>query len=144
MRRLPQQHRNTPLTRERDRRSVRRQTVLLACCLLLAAGFVIAARQQIAAVQYGYKSEELRRERERLVEEQQRLRVELEAHSSPARLEQAAREVGLQPARAGQIGTGVQAEAAGTARHEVGARPTAARISPTAFVGAARVAVPRR
>lgn len=150
MRRLPQQHANSPLRRERDRRSARRQTFLLAGCLLLAAGFVFAARQQIVAVQYGYRSEELRRERDRLVEEQRRLRLELEANSSPARLEQAARELGLQPARAGQIGAGAQEEvAAGVespaggenppARAGADGRPSSARITTASFVGAARV-----
>lgn len=155
MRRLPQQHPNSPPRRERDRRSARRQWAVLAGCLLLACGFVFAARQQIVAVQYGYKSEELRRERDRLLVEQQRLRAELEANSSPARLEAAARELGLQPARAGQIGhaqaQAPDAEAArGEAREE--ARPPARagaegrrvspappRITTASFVGAARV-----
>ncbi len=150
MRRLPQQHANSPLRRERDRRSARRQTTLLVGCLLLAAGFVFAARQQIVAVQYGYKSEELRRERDRLIEEQQRLRLEVEANSSPARLEQAARELGLRPARAGQIGAGAQEAAGGvetaaedeasTARAGAASRPSSsARITTASFVGAARV-----
>ena len=71
---------------------------------MLAAGFVFAARQKIAAVQYGYRSEELRRERERLQEEQHRLLVAVEESSSPVHLERAARRLGLQPARASQIG----------------------------------------
>ncbi|HEX5708392.1 MAG TPA: hypothetical protein VFX96_13900, partial [Pyrinomonadaceae bacterium] len=144
-------HPNSPLRRERDRRSARRQWMVLTGCLLLAAGFVFAARQQIVAVQYGYKSEELRRERERLVEEHERLRVELEANSSPARLEQAARELGLQPARAGQIGTGARITDGEAAREDVaddqsparaGAearRASRSRITTASFVGAARV-----
>ncbi|HEU4594134.1 MAG TPA: hypothetical protein VFS10_03115 [Pyrinomonadaceae bacterium] len=105
MRRMPQQYANPHLRRERDPRAFRRQLCLLACCLLLAAGFVVAVRQQIVAVEYGYKTEALRREREELLDEQKRLLVELEQISSPAQLEAAAREMGLQPARAAQIET---------------------------------------
>ncbi|HEV2708510.1 MAG TPA: hypothetical protein VGV59_21530 [Pyrinomonadaceae bacterium] len=111
MRRVPQQHPNFYVRRERDRRALRRQALLLGCCLLLAGGFVVAARQQFAAVQYGYRSEALRRERDRLLEEQRRLRFALEQRNAPGELERAAREMGLQPARASQIGGGAQASA---------------------------------
>ena len=104
MRRVPQQHANSYVRRERDRRALARQALLLASCVVLAAGFVFAARQKIAAVQYGYRSEELRRERGRLLEEQNRLLVAVEESSSPVHLERAARRLGLQPARASQIG----------------------------------------
>jgi cell division protein FtsL len=104
MRRVPQQpYPNAYLRRERDPRAVRRQTLMLACCLALAAGFVFAVRQQILAVEFGYKTESLRREREQLLDEQRRLLLEVEESSSPARLEQEARELGMQPARAEQI-----------------------------------------
>jgi len=104
MRRVPQQpYPNPYVRRERDPRAARRQTLMLACCLALAAGFVFAVRQQILAVEFGYKTETLRREREQLLDEQRRLLLEVEESSSPARLEQAARELGMQPARAEQI-----------------------------------------
>jgi cell division protein FtsL len=77
--------------------------LLLAGCLVLAAGFVYAVRQQVLAVDYGYKTEALRHERERLLDEQRRLLLAVEESSSPAQLEQAARELGMQPARAAQI-----------------------------------------
>lgn len=128
MRRMPQQHPNLYVRRERDPRALRRQCWLLACCLVLAAGFVLAARQQIAAVHFGYKSEELRRERERLMEEQRRLKLELEQSSSPARLERSARSLGLQPVRAAQIG---------------GPPQSAERERPPALLGAATAPVRR-
>ena len=104
MRRVPQQpYPNPSVRRERDPRAVRRQTLLLACCLALAAGFVFAVRQQIQAVEYGYETESLRHKREQLLDEQRRLLLEVEESSSPARLEQASRELGMQPARAEQI-----------------------------------------
>jgi cell division protein FtsL len=103
MRRLPQQYPNPYVRRERDPRALRRQMILLAGCLVLAAGFVAAVRQQILAVDYGYKTEALRREREQLLDEQRRLLLALEERSSPAQLERAARELGMQPTRAVQI-----------------------------------------
>jgi cell division protein FtsL len=99
---------------------------LLAGCLALACGFLYAVRQQILAVDYGYKTEALRREREELLDEQRKLKLTLEETSSPARLEEAGRELGMQPARAAQI------EAAAGAR-----RPEAGVFVGTAGAGAA-------
>lgn len=123
MRRLPQQqYGNSHVRRERDPRVLRRQTRLLLACLVLAAGFVFAVRQQIEAIQYGYKTEALRREREQLLDERRRLLVELEQQSSPANLERLAREMNLDlhPARSAQIDAGARAaaEAAEAARHK--------------------------
>jgi hypothetical protein len=71
--------------------------------LVLACGFLYAVRQQILAVDYGYRTEALRREREELLDEQRKLKLALEESSSPAKLEEAGRELGMQPARAAQI-----------------------------------------
>lgn len=103
MRRVPQSHPNTRVRRTTDPRAARRQKLLLAGCLVLACGFVFAVRQQIRAVEYGYKTEALRREREQLLDEQRRLLLAVEESSSPAQLEQAARDLGMQPATAAQI-----------------------------------------
>ena len=103
MRRMPQQSPRPYVRRERDPRAARRQMMLLAGCLVLAAGFVYAVRQQVAAKDYGYKTEALRRDREQLLDEQRRLLLAVEESSSPAQLEQAARGLGMQPARAAQI-----------------------------------------
>lgn len=104
MRRVPQQYPNPYVRRERDPRAARRQALLLAGCLALACGFIYAVRQQVLAVDYGYKAEALRREREELLDEQRRLLLAVEENSSPAQLEQAGLELGLRPARASQIG----------------------------------------
>ena len=114
MRRVPQQYPNPYVRRERDPRATRRQVLLLTGCLALACGFIYAVRQQVLAYDYGYKAEALRREREELIDEQRRLLLEVEESSSPARLEEAGRELGLQPARAAQIET--TAAARGTRR----------------------------
>ena len=100
---MPQQYPSTHVRRRRDPRAARRQAILLAGCLLLACGFVYAVRQQILAVDYGYRTEALRHEREELLDEQRKLKLALEESSSPAKLEEAGRGLGMQPARAAQI-----------------------------------------
>src|SRR5919107_4808069 len=104
MKRVPRQHRNTDVRRERDGRALRRQIVLLACGLTAACGFVLAVGQHYAAVRYGYEGERLREERKVLLAERDRLLLELSAAESPTTLERAAREIGMQPARPSQMG----------------------------------------
>ena len=127
MRRLPQQYPNPHVRRRRDPRAARRQALLLAGCVVLACGFIYAVRQQILAVDYGYKTEALRREREELLDEQRKLRLALEESSSTAKLEEAGRELGMQPARAAQIETA----------------PREQRAESRVFVGAAGAALRR-
>jgi cell division protein FtsL len=103
MKRFPEHQRNATILRSRDATALSRLALLFFCGLVLAAGFVFAAKQHFAAVQYGYESESLRRERRQLLEEQQRLFMEKEKVSSPARLAPAARRLGLKPATPGQI-----------------------------------------
>lgn len=103
MRRLPQRQPNSMVHRERDSRALMNLALLLVCGLVLAGGFVFAAAQHFTAVQYGYKSEELRRERTRLIEEQRRLLLAREQATTPAQLENAARQIGMQPVQPAQI-----------------------------------------
>jgi cell division protein FtsL len=104
MKRLPLNQPNHTVRREHDRHALKRLGLLLSCGLLLTCGFVYAAGQHFAAVRCGYKTEELRRERAQLLEEQRRLVLEREQATTPARLEQAARQIGMQQAQPGQIG----------------------------------------
>jgi len=103
MRRLPSNQKNYMVRRERDTRSLVRLAMLLICGLVLAGGFVFAAGQHFAAVRYGYKSEELRREQAQLLEEQRRLKFERERATTPEHLGAAAREIGMQPIQPAQI-----------------------------------------
>jgi cell division protein FtsL len=105
MRRVPQTQRNSRVRRQRDVLALSRLVLLLFCGVVLASGFVFAAKQHFAAVQYGYQSENLRREKEQLLEERRRLLLEKDRASSPARLEPAARRLGLKAATSGQVGT---------------------------------------
>ena len=103
MRRFPEQNLNHGVRREHDSGALKRQLIMLACGLVMAGGFVAAAGQHFAAVRYGYDSETLRREHARLSEEQQGLIMQINAATAPASLDRAAREIGMQPARASQI-----------------------------------------
>jgi cell division protein FtsL len=104
MNRVPQIQLNVRVRRQRDVAALSRLVLLLFCSVVLACGFVLAAKQHFAAVNYGYQNETLRNERQKLQEERRRLLLEKEQASSPARLEPAARQLGLKPATSGQIG----------------------------------------
>ena len=105
MRRVPSKQRNSQVRRDRDMRALSRLALLLLCGLVLAGGFMFAAQQHFAAIDYGYKSEGLRRERERLLEEKDHLMLQKEQAFAPARLAIQARELGLKPLMASQVGT---------------------------------------
>ena len=105
MRRVPSKQRNSQIHRDRDLRALSRLALLLVCGLVLASGFVFAAEQHFAALDYGYKSEGLRREREQLLQEKQQLMLTKEQAFAPARLAIQARELGLKPLLASQVGT---------------------------------------
>jgi len=103
IRRVPSKHRNAPVTREKDIEAFVRLALLLVVGLGLTCGFVYAGRQHFAALRYGYETENLRREREQLAEQQRRLILQREEAASPVKLEQAAKRLGMQPLQAAQI-----------------------------------------
>jgi cell division protein FtsL len=103
VRRIPSRQRNAPVARERDQGALARLALLLLCGLALAGGFVYAGGQHFAALRLGYQTENLRKARIELAEEQRRFLLEREAAASPIRLERAARQLGMQPMQAAQI-----------------------------------------
>ncbi len=103
VRRIPSRQRNARIARERDRGAILRLGMLLLCGLTLAGGFVYAGGQHFGALRLGYETENLRKVRNELAAEQQRFLLEREAAASPARLERAARQLGMQPMQAAQI-----------------------------------------
>lgn len=104
MKRFPGLQPNAKVRRARDVTALSRLALLLFSGLILAGGFVLAAKQHFAAVQVGYKSEDLRAERKRLTEEIERLKLEKDRVTAPDKLAPAARRLGLKPATPGQIG----------------------------------------
>ncbi len=111
IRRLPSKQRNAIIRPERDSKAAARLVLLLVCGLFLAGGFVYAGGQHFAALRLGYQTEKLRLALENAREEQRRLLLEREAASSPARLETAARKLGMQALQPAQIDPLKQIEA---------------------------------
>jgi len=103
MKRVPTQQPNFTIRRERDGQTMSRLLMILFFGILLSGGFLFAASQHFKAVQYGYQNEQLRKERNRLQEEQRRLMLERESVVSPINLERSARKIGMKPAEAQQI-----------------------------------------
>jgi cell division protein FtsL len=103
IRRVPSKQRNTILRRERDPRALTRLALLLLCGLLLASGFIYAGGRHFAALKLGYETEKLRNALNAAREDQRRLTLDREAAASPARLELAARKLGMQPMQPAQI-----------------------------------------
>jgi cell division protein FtsL len=103
IRRVPSKQRNTMVKRERDPRALTRLALLLLCGLLLAGGFVYAGGRHFAALRLGYETERLRNALNAAREDQRRLTLEREAAASPARLELAARKLGMQAMQPAQI-----------------------------------------
>jgi cell division protein FtsL len=105
---------------------------LLLCGLTLAGGFVYAGVQHFAALRVGYQTENLRRVRDQLAEDQRRYFLEREAAASPARLERAARQLGLQALQPAQIDPLRRAKKETTVKTVPPAsRPAHANSSPT-------------
>src|SRR3989442_482823 len=106
-RRVPQRQRvrqrHVRIDREKRNEVFIRLGLLLFCGLGLASGFVYAGRQHFTSLNYGYKTQEVRRERDRLAEEQRRYLLQREAAASPIHLEQAAKQLGMQPLEAARI-----------------------------------------
>jgi cell division protein FtsL len=82
---------------------VKRFSSLLAAAAILAIGFLYAGHQHFAALRLGYETEKMRNALTDASEEQRRLTVQKEMAASPARLEQAARQLGMQPIQASQL-----------------------------------------
>jgi cell division protein FtsL len=112
LRRVPSKQRNTLVTRERDRGAIVRLGMLLVCGLVLAGGFVYAGGRHFAALRLGYETEKLRVVLDDARQEQRRLLLEREAAASPARLERAARQLGMQALQPAQINPLKQVETA--------------------------------
>ena len=103
VRRLPSKHRNAPVGREKDKDAFFRLGLLLVVGLALACGFVYAGRQHFAALKFGYETESLRRKRDQLAEDKRRLTLQREEAANPARLEQLAKQLGMQTLQPAQV-----------------------------------------
>lgn len=81
-------------------REMRHFGIALACLFLLVMTYTW---QHFKAIEYGYKVESLRSQRDGLLEMNHALRLEEASLRSPERIDKLAREYGMQPPRAGQV-----------------------------------------
>ena len=94
---------NSRLVKVEDPRRARemRQFGIALGCLFL---FVMAyAFQHFRAIEYGYKIESLKSQRDSLIETNRALRLEEASLRDPERIDRMARELGLQSPQAGQV-----------------------------------------
>jgi len=81
-------------------REMRQFGIALACLFLLVMTYTW---QHFRAIEYGYKVESMKSQRDGLLEENHALRLEQASLRSPDRIDKLARELGMQPPQAGQI-----------------------------------------
>jgi cell division protein FtsL len=84
----------------RRTRELRQFGFALVCLFLLVMGY---AFQHFKAIEYGYKIEALKSQREGLIEMNRALRLEEASLRDPERIDHMARELGLQSPQAGQV-----------------------------------------
>ena len=81
-------------------REMRQFGIALACLFLFVMAY---AFQHFKAIEYGYKIEALKSQRDSLVEMNRALRLEEASLRDPERIDRMARELGLQSPQAGQV-----------------------------------------
>jgi len=81
-------------------REMKQFGIALGCMFLLVMTYTW---QHFKAIEYGYKVESLRAQRDGLLELNRVLRLEEASLRSPERIDRLAREYGMQPPRAGQV-----------------------------------------
>jgi cell division protein FtsL len=84
----------------RRSREMRQFGIALGCLFLFVMAY---AFQHFKAIEYGYKIESLKAQRDSLVEINRALRLEEASLRDPERIDRMARELGLQSPQAGQI-----------------------------------------
>lgn len=105
-------------------REMRQFGIALCCLFLLVMTF---AWQHFRAIEYGYKIESLRIQRNSLVEENHALELQESSLRDPQRIDVLARQMGLQSPQAGQV---IRMD---TSTPE-GASPVMASIAPVAVI----------
>jgi len=81
-------------------REMRHFGIAMACLFMLVMTYTW---QHFKAIEYGYKVESLRNQRDGLLEMNRALHLEEASLRSPDRIDRLAREYGMQPPRAGQV-----------------------------------------
>jgi len=103
---------NSRLVKVEDPRRSRemRSFAIALCCLFMLV--MTYAWQHFKAIEYGYKNEALRIERDGMIEQNRALRLEEASLRDPERIDSLARKMGMQSPNAGQV---IRMDAAGDA-----------------------------
>lgn len=123
---------NSRLVKVTDQRRVREMahfSAALGCLFLLV---MVYAFQHFSAIEYGYKIEAQKKQREELIEANRALRLEEASLRDPERIDVLARQMGLNSPEAGQV---IRLENAGDQRSNAVAM-VATRVSPVAVITA--------
>jgi cell division protein FtsL len=119
---------NSRLVKVEDPRRAREMKhfgIALCCLFLLVMGYAL---QHFRAIEYGYKIESLRSERDGLVEMKRALQLEEASLRDPERIDVMARKLGLQSPQPGQV---IRMDSSDDA-----ATPVLASVTPVSVVSA--------
>jgi cell division protein FtsL len=94
---------NSRLVRVTDTKRSREMTQFACALGLLFLLVMIYAWQHFSAIEYGYRIEAIKSQRESMVETNRALRLEEASLRDPQRIDMLAREMGLQTPKAGQV-----------------------------------------
>ena len=94
---------NSRLVRVADTQRSREMKQFACALTLLFLLVMIYAWQHFSAIEYGYRIEAMKSQRDSLVETNRALRLEEASLKDPQRIDMLAREMGLQTPRAGQV-----------------------------------------
>jgi cell division protein FtsL len=96
---------NSRLVKVADPRRRREMQVFAAALAVLLALVMVYLGQHFSAIDYGYKIEQLRSERDALSEANRALKLEEASLRDPGRIDALAKTMGLQTPQAGQVQT---------------------------------------
>lgn len=94
---------NSRLVKQSDPERAREMVMFAASLVLLFAMFMIYGWQHYRAIEYGYKNEALRMQRDSMAEANRQLKLEEASLREPARIDELAHQLGLQTPIAGQV-----------------------------------------
>jgi cell division protein FtsL len=94
---------NSRLLRVVDPKKKRDMAVLVGVLGVLLALFLVFCWQHYRAIEFGYRNETLRQEREQLLQARRHLQLEEAQLREPGRIDELAQQLGLQAPTAGQI-----------------------------------------
>ncbi len=94
---------NSRLVRVADPERRRDMRMFLGALAVLFVMFMVFCGQHYSAIEYGYRNESLRQQREQLLESQHQLQLDEAQLREPWRIDELARQMGLQAPLAGQV-----------------------------------------